>query len=211
MTTSSSNAIFFSLAQESLILFDFEEGPVRETQIDVSRGSGATFYVLPYMLRFSQGQSRTFLPGSDRIHVWSSTPSIHLWLIHLWGYDWHYLNYFIEYCLISFSFNLEIAKLINNLHNNKSTDFLIIFLDSICTHRDLEGWPHIGKFPLPILIPQRHPPHTLTRGDWGEKPPPNFGKSRLGVRGGKRKKRGRKGKGERDKREREEKKEKIVN
>ena len=31
--------------------------------------------------------------------------------------------------------------------------------------------------------------HTLTRGDWGGKIPPNFGKSLLGVRGWKRKKR----------------------
>ena len=53
-------------------------------------------------------------------------------------------------------------------------------------------------------------------------PSPNLGKSRLGVRGGKRKKRGRKGKIEREKekkgkgrkkkrKEREEKEEKIVN
>ena len=72
--------------------------------------------------------------------------------------------------------------------------------------------------------------HTLTPGggDWGGKippPPHNFGKSRLGVRGGKKEKEGKKGKkrkGEiekserkekekKRKREREEKEEKIVN
>ena len=49
----------------------------------------------------------------------------------------------------------------------------------------------------------------MTRGDWGGKiPPHNFGKSPLGVRGGKRKKRGRKGKREREKEKKMERKEK---